>query len=79
MKRALWLGQTLEVATWENTFGYLPLGKSSVSKFNEFEPQLKSTKSRFQLSAGLNLEKCNPILSGINHFVPRLKFFIFDL
>ena len=37
------------------------------SKFNEFEPRLKSSKNRFQLSAGLNLEKLNTILSGTNH------------
>ena len=38
-----------------------------VSEFNEFEPRLKSVKNRFQLSAGLNLEKFDTILSGINH------------
>ena len=38
----------------------------SVSKFNEFKPCLKSPKNRFQLSAGLNLEKCNTILSDTN-------------
>ena len=44
----------------------------SVSEFNEFEPRLKSAKNRFQLSAGLNLEKLNtkwnqPYLSrGLN-------------
>ena len=37
-----------------------------VSEFNEFEPRLKSSKNRFQLSAGLNLKKFNIILSGIN-------------
>ena len=36
------------------------------SEFNEFEPRLKSAKNRFQLSAGLNLEKLNSILSGNN-------------
>ena len=39
----------------------------SVSEFNEFEPPLKSAKNRFQLSASLNLEKLNTILSGTNH------------
>ena len=34
------------------------------SEFNEFEPHLKSTKNRFQLSAGLNLEIFHTILSG---------------
>ena len=29
----------------------------SLSEFNKFQPRLKSTKNRFQLSAGLNLEK----------------------
>ena len=38
-----------------------------VSEFNEFEPRLKSTKNRFQLRAGLNLEKFNTILSETNH------------
>ena len=36
--------------------------------FNEFEPRLKSTKSRFQLSAGVNLETLNIFLSLTNHF-----------
>ena len=40
---------------------------STVSEFNEFEPWLKSSKYRVQLSAGLNLEKINTILSGTNH------------
>ena len=35
----------------------------SVSEFNEFKPRLKSNKNRFYLSAGLNLEKLNTILS----------------
>ena len=39
----------------------------SVPEFNEFEPRLKSGKSRFQLSTGLNLEKLNTILSRTNH------------
>ena len=33
----------------------------------EFEPRLKSAKARFQLSAGVNLETLNTILSGTNH------------
>ena len=37
------------------------------SELNEFEPRLKSLKIRIQLSAGLNLEKFNTILSGTNH------------
>ena len=39
----------------------------SESEFNEFEPRLKSAKNRFQLSAGLNLDILNSILSGTNH------------
>ena len=40
---------------------------SSEAEFNEFKPRLKSHENRFQLSAGLNLEKFNTILSGTNH------------
>ena len=39
----------------------------TVSEFHEFEPRLKSAKTRFQLSAGLNLETLNTILSKPNH------------
>jgi len=39
----------------------------TVSEFNEFKPRLKSPNNRFQLSAGLNLEKHNTILRGTNH------------
>ena len=35
--------------------------------FNELKPRLKSPKNRFQLSAGLNLEKISTILSEANH------------
>ena len=38
-----------------------------VSELNEFEPRLKSTKKRFQLSIALNLETLNTILSETNH------------
>ena len=38
-----------------------------VSEFNELEPRLKSGKNRFQLRAGLNLEKFNTVLDGTNH------------
>ena len=41
--------------------------KLPVSEFNEFEPRLKSAKNRFQLRAGLNLEKLNTILNETNH------------
>ena len=40
-------------------------------EFKEFEPRFKSAKTRFKLSAGLNLETFDTILSG---FKPRLKF-----
>ena len=36
-------------------------------EFNEFKPRLKSVKNWFQLSAGLNIEKLNTILSGTSH------------
>ena len=39
----------------------------TVSEFNEFEPRFKSAKNRFQLSAGLNLEILNTILSETYH------------
>ena len=38
-----------------------------VTEFNEFVPRLKSAKNRFQLFAGLNLEKLNTILSGTKY------------
>ena len=36
-------------------------------EFKEFEPRFKSGKTRFKLSAGLNLETFDTILSGTNH------------
>ena len=36
-------------------------------EFKEFEPRFKSAKTRFNLSAGLNLETFDTILSGTNH------------
>ena len=48
------------------------------SEFNEFEPRLRSSKNRFQLSAGLNFETLNTILEP-TIFDPRLKFFKFGL
>ena len=36
-------------------------------EFNEFKPRFKSAKTRFKLSAGLNLETFDTILSGTNH------------
>ena len=40
---------------------------TSKSEFKEFEPRLKSTKNQFQLSAGIDLETLNTILSGTNN------------
>ena len=39
----------------------------SEMEFNEFKPRFKSTKTRFKLSAGLNLETFDTILSGTIH------------
>ena len=39
----------------------------SEMEFKEFEPRFKSAKPRFKLSAGLNLETFDTILSGTNH------------
>ena len=36
-------------------------------EFKEFEPRFKSAKTRFELSAGINLETFDTILSGTNH------------
>ena len=36
-------------------------------EFKEFEPRFKSAKTRFKLSAVLNLETFDTILSGTNH------------
>ena len=36
-------------------------------EFKEFEPRFKSAKTMFKLSAGLNLETFDTILSGTNH------------
>ena len=44
-------------------------------EFKEFELRFKSAKTRFELSAGLNRETFDTILSGTNHiFKPRFKF-----
>ena len=39
----------------------------SEMEYKEFKPRLKSAKTRFKLSAGLNLETFDTILSGTNH------------
>ena len=36
-------------------------------EFKEFEPRFKSAKTRFKVSAGLNLETFDTLLSGTNH------------
>ena len=36
-------------------------------EFTEFEPRFKSTKTRFKVNAGLNLETFDTILGGTNH------------
>ena len=48
-------------------FLVLRSGMTTESEFNEFEPRLKSAKTRFELSAGLNLETFDTILSRTNH------------
>ena len=45
-------------------------------KFKEFEPRFKSAKTRFKLSAGLNLETFETIWPRLK-FKPPLKFFKF--
>ena len=40
---------------------------SNLTEFNEFKPRLKSAENWFQLSAGLNPEKFDTVLSGTNH------------
>ena len=44
-----------------------PLNTQTESEFNEFKARLKSTKNRFQLSTGLNLETLNTIFNGTSH------------
>ena len=39
---------------------------TSGMEFKEFKPRFKSAKTRFKLSAGLNLETFDAILSGTN-------------
>ena len=46
---------------------FISLNKLSEAEFKEFEPQFNSAKTRFKLSAGLNLETFDTILSGTNH------------
>ena len=43
------------------------LTEKTEMEFKEFEPRFKSAKTRFKLSAGINLETFDTILSGTNH------------
>ena len=43
------------------------LFKSPEAEFKEFKSRLKSTKTRFKLSADLNLETLGTILSETSH------------
>ena len=45
----------------------LLISVSPEMEFKEFEPWFKSAKTRFKLSAGLNLETCETILSETGH------------
>ena len=45
----------------------IKLEKMPKMEFKEFEPRFKSAKTRFKLSAGLNLETFDTILSGPIH------------
>ena len=47
----------------------IPLKPLPEMEFKEFEPRFKSAKTRFKLSAGLNLETFDTILSGTNHIL----------
>ena len=46
---------------------WMYLSNEPEMEFKEFEPRFESAKTRFKLSAGLNLEKFDTILSGTNH------------
>ena len=46
---------------------WLRSDKPPEMEFKEFESRFKSAKTRFKLSAGLNLERFDTILSGTNH------------
>ena len=44
------------------------------SEFNEYEPRLRSSKNRFQFSAGFNLETLNIVYLEPTIFESGLKF-----
>jgi len=47
-------------------FGLLKFDRFEM-EFKEFEPRFKSAKNRFKVSAGLNLETFDTLLSETNH------------
>ena len=47
-----------------------------MSEFNESRPRLKSPKNRFQLSAGLHLEKLNTILGKTNQAAAQIHLIL---
>ena len=49
------------------------LNKDPEMEFKEFEPRFKSAKTRFKLSAGLNLETFDTILSNFKWNQPYLS------
>ena len=57
----------------ESLVGVGPKNRT-VSELNEFKPRLQSSKNRFQLSFGLNIEKLNSIISGTNNIWAPVKF-----
>ena len=54
-------------ATFDLNFNLCQAFQQHEMEFKEFEPRFKSAKIRFKLSAGLNLETFDTILSGTNH------------
>ena len=58
------------IAPWlvqDDGIGVLLVEMSPEIELKEFEPWFKSAKTRFKLSAGLNLETFDTILSGTNY------------
>ncbi len=56
---------------WINSYQWVRssevLIKSTEAEFKEFKSRLKSAKTRFKLSTGLNFETFDTILSETNH------------
>ena len=59
-------GEPKQLKIKENP-GSSQLKENPEMEFKEFEPRFKSAKTRFKLSAGLNFETFDTILSGTNH------------